>query len=100
VKLGPLLLAFASALGACRAAPPDRVVALEDADVESLDPHASGGRYASQNVLENTYEGLVGRDAELRLRWERVPRLQQVMRRVTTEHLVVPLFAEMEPRPD
>jgi hypothetical protein len=67
VKAGSLL-ALACVLGACRAAPPDELYVLADVDVESVDPHAFGGRFSSRTVLTNVYEGLVARDAELRIR--------------------------------
>lgn len=61
------LLALVCCLGACRAAPPDELYVLADSDVESIDPHASGGRFSSQTLLASVYEGLVARDAELRI---------------------------------
>lgn len=66
-RLSTALLLLAAALAGCRP-PGQRLHVLADADVESLDPHASGGRFAARNVLANAYEGLVARDADLRLR--------------------------------
>jgi peptide/nickel transport system substrate-binding protein len=40
---------------------------LADRDVESLDPHDTGGIFQTQNVLANVYEGLIRRDGDMRL---------------------------------
>ncbi|MCM2258528.1 MAG: ABC transporter substrate-binding protein [Vicinamibacteria bacterium] len=53
--------------GCGREPEPAALYMLADRDVESLDPHDDGGLFQTTNLLANAYEGLIRRDADMKL---------------------------------